>query len=63
MGLRTLHSGFKYQHFGSKQNFNNSYQAYRMFDEVVKLDVNQRVPCMTAEQVQLRNLLLGPHEG
>ena len=33
------------------------YQAYHMFDKVVKLTVNQRVQGMTTEQVQFRDLL------
>jgi DNA replication protein DnaC len=39
------------------------YQAYCMFDKVVKLDVNQRVQGMTAEQVQFRDLLLRLRKG
>ena len=34
------------------------YQAYHMFDKVVKLTVNQRVQGITSEQVQFRDLLL-----
>ena len=34
-----------------------------MFDKVVKLTVNQRVQGMTPEQVQFRDLLLGPRKG
>ena len=33
------------------------HQAYHMFDEVVKLTINQRVQSMTPEQVQFRDLL------
>ncbi len=39
------------------------YQAYHMFDKVVKLTVNQRVQGMTSEQVQLRDLLLRLRKG
>ena len=38
------------------------YQAYRMFAKVVKLTVNQRVQCMSSEQVNLRNLLKGSRQ-
>ncbi|CAB4016552.1 ATP-dependent DNA helicase PIF1 [Paramuricea clavata] len=34
------------------------YQAYHMFDKVVKLTVNQRMQGMTSEQVQFRDFLL-----
>ena len=34
------------------------YQAYHMFDKVVKLTVNQRVQGITSEQVQFRDLFL-----
>ncbi len=34
------------------------YQAYNMFDKVVKLTVNPRIQGMTSEQVQFRDLLL-----
>ena len=39
------------------------YQAYHMFDKVVKLTVNQRVQGMTPEQVQFRDLLLRLRKG
>ena len=39
------------------------YQAYHMFDKVVKLTVNQRVQGMTSEQVQFRDLLLRLRKG
>ena len=39
------------------------YQAYYMFDKVVKLTVNQRVQGMTPEQVQFRDLLLRRRKG
>ena len=39
------------------------YQAYHMFDKVVKLAVNQRVQGMTSEQVQFRDLLLRLRKG
>ena len=39
------------------------FQAYDMFDKVVKLTVNQRVQGMTPEQVQFRDLLLRLHKG
>ena len=39
------------------------YQAYHMFDKVVKLTVNQRVQGMTTEQVQFRDLLLRLRKG
>ena len=39
------------------------YQAYHMFDKVVKLTVNQRVQGMTFEQVQFRDLLLRLRKG
>ena len=39
------------------------YQAYHMFDKVVKLAVNQRVQDMTSEQVQFRDLLLRLRKG
>ena len=34
------------------------YQAYHMFDKIVKLTVNQRVQGMIPEQIQFRDLLL-----
>ena len=34
------------------------YQAYHMFDMIVKLTVNQRVQGISSEQVQFRDLLL-----
>ena len=39
------------------------FQAYRMFDKVVKLTVNQRVQGMNFEQVQFRDLLLRLRKG
>ena len=39
------------------------YQAYHMFDKVVKLTVNQRVQGMTTEQVNFRDLLLRLRKG
>ena len=39
------------------------FQAYHMFDKVVKLTVNQRVQGMTPEQVQFRDLLLRLRKG
>jgi hypothetical protein len=39
------------------------YQAYHMFDKVVKLSVNQRVQSMTSVQVQFRDLLLRLRKG
>ena len=39
------------------------YQAYHMFDKVVKLTVNKRVQGMTSEQVQFRDLLLRLRKG
>ncbi|XP_028417864.1 ATP-dependent DNA helicase PIF1-like [Dendronephthya gigantea] len=39
------------------------YQAYHMFDKVVKLTVNQRVQGMTSEQIQFRDLLLRLRKG
>ncbi|XP_028413537.1 ATP-dependent DNA helicase PIF1-like [Dendronephthya gigantea] len=39
------------------------YQAYHMFDKVVKLTVNQRVQGMTHEQIQFRDLLLRLRKG
>ncbi|CAB4038647.1 ATP-dependent DNA helicase pif1 [Paramuricea clavata] len=39
------------------------YQAYHMFDKVVKLNANQRVQGMTSEQVQFRDLLLRLRKG
>ena len=39
------------------------YQAYHMFDKVVKLTVNQRVQGMTPEQIQFRDLLLRLRKG
>ena len=39
------------------------YQAYHMFDKVVKLTVNQRVQGRTSEQVQFRDLLLRVRKG
>ena len=39
------------------------YQAYHMFDNVVKLTVNQHVQGLTPEQVQFRDLLLRLRKG
>ena len=39
------------------------YQAYHMFDKVVKLTVNQCVQVLTPEQVQFRHLLLRLRKG
>ena len=39
------------------------YQTYRMFDQVVKLTVNQRVQGMSSEQVTFRDLLLRLRKG
>ncbi len=39
------------------------YQAYHMFDKVVKLTVNQRVQGITSEQIQFRDLLLRLRKG
>ncbi len=39
------------------------YQAYHLFDKVVKLTVNQRVQGMTSEQIQFRDLLLRLRKG
>ena len=39
------------------------YQAYHMFDRVVKLTVNQRVQGMTSEQINFRDLLLRLRKG
>ena len=39
------------------------YQAYHMFDKVVKLTLNQCVQGMTSEQVQFRDLLLRLRKG
>ena len=39
------------------------YQAYHMFDKVIKLTVNQRVQGMIPEQVQFRDLLLRLRKG
>ena len=39
------------------------YQAYHMFDKVVKLAVNQCVQGMTSEQVQFKDLLLRLRKG
>ena len=39
------------------------FQAYHMFDKVVKLTVNQRVQGMTPEQVEFRDLLLRLRKG
>ena len=39
------------------------FQAYRVFDKVVKLTVNQRVQGLTSEQVNFRDLLLRLRQG
>ena len=39
------------------------FQAYHMFNKVVKLTVNQRVQGMTPEKVQFRDLLLRLYKG
>ena len=39
------------------------HQAYRMFDKVIKLTVNQRVQGMISDQVLFRDLLLRLHKG
>jgi hypothetical protein len=39
------------------------YEAYHMFDKVVKLTVNQRMQGMTSEQIQFRDLLLRLRKG
>ena len=39
------------------------HQAYRMFDKVIKLTVNQRVQGMTSDQVLFRDLLLRLRKG
>ncbi len=39
------------------------YQTYRMFDQVIKLTVNQRVQGMSPEQVTFRDLLLRLRKG
>ena len=39
------------------------YQAYHMFDKIVKLTVNQRVQGITSEQIQFRDFLLRLRKG
>jgi hypothetical protein len=39
------------------------YQAYHMFDKVIKFAVNQRVQGMSSEQVKFRDLLLRLRKG
>ena len=39
------------------------FQAYHMFDKVVKLILNQRVQGMNSEQVNFRDILLRLRQG